>query len=62
MPEKQSKLIRHEIFGPDGLISLDTTVSFAENACELDRKYKVKVGSYLTEELIPIFKEHVVEI
>ena len=62
MPDKESKQIGNEIFGPDGLISLDTTVSFAEKACDLERNYKDKVGPYLTEKLIPTIKEHVFKI
>ena len=62
MPDKESKQIGNEIFGTDGLISLDTTVSFAEKACDLERKYKDKVGPYLTEKLIPTIKEHVFKI
>ena len=62
MPDKESKQIGNEIFGPDGLISLDTTVSFAEKACDLEQNYKDKVGPYLTEKLIPTIKEHVFKI
>ena len=53
MPEKTSKQIVGEIFGPDGLTSLDTSVSFAQKASEIERRYGEKVGSYLTEKLIP---------
>ena len=62
MPEKSSKQIVGEIFGPDGLTSLDTSVSFAQKASEIERRFGEKVGSYLTEKLIPTIREHVFEI
>ena len=54
--------IVEEIFGPDGLTSLDTSVSFAEKAFEIERKYGEKCGTYLTEKMIPTIKTHVFEI
>ena len=62
MPEKSSKQIVAEIFGPDGLTSLDTSVSFAQKASEIERRFGEKVGSYLTEKLIPTIRKHVFEI
>ena len=62
MREKSSKQIVGEMFGSDGLTSLDTSVSFAEKASEIERRFGEKVGSFLTDKLIPIIREHVVEI
>ena len=62
MPEKSSKQIVGEIFGPDGLTNLDTSVSFAEKASEIERRFREKVESYLTDKLIPTIREHAVEI
>ena len=62
MPDTDSKQIGNEIFETDGLKSLDTTISFAKKACNLERNYKDKEGSYLTEKLIPTIKEHVFKI
>ena len=62
MPEKSSKQIVGEIFELDGLTSLDTSVSFAQKASEIERRFGEKVGSYLTEKLIPTIREHVLEI
>ena len=62
MPWKIFKQIVGEMFGPDGLTSLDTSVSFAEKASEIERRLGEKVGSYLTDKLIPIIREHDVEI
>ena len=62
MPENSSKQIVGEIFGPDGLTSLDTSVSFAQKATEIERRFGEKVGPYLTDKLIPTIREHVFEI
>ena len=59
MPEKQSAKIVEEIFGIGGLTSLDTAVSFADKALEIERKYGEKCGTYLTEKLLPTIKSHV---
>ena len=59
MPEKSSKQIVGEIFGLDGLTSLDTSVSFAKKASEIERRFGEKVGSYLKNKLILTIREHV---
>ena len=49
-------------FGPDGLRSFDTSVSFAQKTSENESRFGEKVGSCLTEKLIPTISEHVFEI
>ena len=47
MPESQSKTIVQDIFGVDGLTSLDTSVAFSKKSREIEEQYK-NVGPYLT--------------
>ena len=62
IPKKNSKEIVNEIFGPDGLTELNTSVAFAEKSAEIERKYKEKIGTYLTDKLLPSIKEYIFEV
>ena len=41
---------------------MDTSVSFADKALEIERKYGEKCGTYLTEKLLPTVKSHVFDM
>ena len=58
MPESLSKKIVHDVFGVDGLTSLNTSVAFSKKSKEIEEQYK-NVGPYLTEKLLPSIKEYV---
>ena len=62
MPDKTSKEIVDEIFGPNGLTNLDTSVAFMKKSAELETKYKDQIGSYLTDKLIPSIREYVHDV
>ena len=62
MPDKTSKEIVGEIFGPNGLTNLDTSAAFVQKSAELETKYKDQIGSYLTDKLIPSIREYVHDV
>jgi hypothetical protein len=59
MNEKAIKQIVSEIFGENGLIEADTTVDFTKLVTNIESKYEVSVGAYLTDTIIPTIREYV---
>ena len=63
MPDKKSAKIVEEIFGPDGLTSLDTSVSFSEKKLrKLNENTEKILDHTLHKKLIPTIKCHVFDI